>query len=133
QRLGQSLISGAGFSRFDRQVDTCNVTAVGGAYCFTGSRRVGVDFGCLCRQRLVVPGGLDRTGVGQMAVHGVIGLAVLEFLHFAIVPVLDGAVVAGDTAVNLGLLAADRTGVLFARQIAVFCTDRIGRAERIIG
>ena len=68
-----------------------------------------------------------------MAVHGVIGLAVLEFLHLAIVPVLDGAVVAGDTAVDLGLLAADRTGVLFARQIAVFGTDRIGRAERIVG
>ena len=34
----------------------------------------------------------------------VIDLAVLEFLALAVVPVLDGAVVAGDAAVDLGLL-----------------------------
>ena len=62
----------------------------------------------------------------------IVDLSVLEFLRLAVVPVLNGAVVAGDTAVDFGLSSAYRAGVLFAAQISVILAYRIGRGQRVV-
>ena len=68
--------------------------------------------------------------------HGrsdIINLAVLVLLALAVVPVLDRTVVAGDTAVNLGLLAALRTGEMLTGNITVVGTDRVGGGHGVVG
>ena len=57
----------------------------------------------------------------------VVGGTVLVFLRLALVPVLYRSVVAGDTAVDLSALSADRADAVFADQIAMLCTDGIRR------
>ena len=50
---------------------------------------------------------------------GIIELTLFKLLRFALIPVLNGTVIAGDAAVNLGRLAAIGAGVLLAYNIAV--------------
>ena len=64
----------------------------------------------------------------EHAVHS----ALLELLHFAIVPVLHGAIITGYAAVNLCLCAAMRTSEVFACDIAMLLTDRIGGRHCIV-
>ena len=67
-----------------------------------------------------------------MAVGDVVGLSGVELFKFAVVPVLNRTIVAGDTAVNLGGAAAFRAFVNFAFEITVFLTYGIGRAHGVI-
>ena len=62
----------------------------------------------------------------------VIGNAVFVLCSLACVPVLNRTVVAGDTAVDFRLFAADRAGKMLAGQISVILTDRIGGGHGII-
>ena len=68
----------------------------------------------------------------QLRRADVIRSAILEFLRLAIVPVLHGAVIAGDAAVDLCFLAAEGADRLLAREIPVVLTDRVGRRQRVI-
>lgn len=104
---------------------------------------LGIADPCLVEHRgcdLAVRAGLRRhkrnDGYGcalvlQSGMTDVIELAVLEFLGLAVVPVLNGTVVAGDAAVDLSRLAADGAGILLAGQVAVLGADGIGRGEGI--
>ena len=56
----------------------------------------------------------------------IVNLTIFKFLGFSFVPVLDWTVVAGNTAVDFRFTAADRTGILFAADIAMVFTDGIG-------
>ena len=60
-------------------------------------------------------------------------LALLVLLGLTGVPVLHGAVVAGDAAVDLGALAAVRAGELLAGEVAVVFADGVGGAEGVVG
>ena len=68
----------------------------------------------------------------QLRCTDVIRSAILEFLRFAIVPVLHGAVITGDTAVDLCFLAAEGADRLLSCKIAVVLTDGVGRRQRVI-
>ena len=63
----------------------------------------------------------------------IVDLALLKLCNLAVVPVLNRTVVAGDTAVNFRLLAADGAGVLLALEIAVIRADGVCRRERVVG
>ena len=62
-----------------------------------------------------------------------IGFSVPELLTFTVIPVLNRAVVTGDTAVDLGLSAAVRADGLLSGKISVIGADGIGGGQRIIG
>ena len=76
---------------------------------------------------------VQRVRFFEGRVRNVVHLSVLEFLRFAVVPVLHGAVVARDAAVNFGLCAAVRAGELFAREVAVLLADGIGGRKGVVG
>ena len=86
--------------------------------------------GAFVRFLLLLRGGALTAELG---VRDVVDGALLEFLRFAVVPVLDGAVVTGDSAVYLRLLAAVRAFVDLAGEISVVFADRIGRRQRVVG
>ena len=71
--------------------------------------------------------------MAQVAPAHVVDPPVPELLGLAVIPVLDRAVIAGDTAVNLRGLSAVGAGLLLPRQIAVVPADGIGGAHGIIG
>lgn len=62
----------------------------------------------------------------------IINFSLLKFARLAVVPVLNGSVIAGYTAVNFAGSAAFGASEVFAGNIAVFLTYRIGRRNRII-
>ena len=68
-----------------------------------------------------------------LRVRDVVHFALFELCAFTVVPVLNGAIVTGDTAVNFRLSATDGASVLFPFEVAVFLADGIGRGERIVG
>ena len=75
---------------------------------------------------------LDGAVVGELGGADVVLAALLVLLRLACVPVLDGAVVAGDAAVDLGVLTAVGALELLAAQIAVILADGIGRGEGVV-
>ncbi len=74
-----------------------------------------------------------ETAALQPGVGHVVFPPVLELLDLAVVPVLDGAVVAGYTAVHLGRLAALGAGELLAHKVAVVLADGVGRGHGVVG
>ena len=80
-------------------------------------------FLCGCR--------LDRAAA-EDGVGNVVFPTLLVFLRLAGVPVLHGAVVAGDAAVDLCALAAVGAGELLADEVAVVLADGIGGRKRIL-
>ena len=62
----------------------------------------------------------------------VVDHSVLVLLGLAVVPVLDRTIVAGDAAVDLSLVAADRAGELLAGQIAVILTYGVCRRHCVV-
>ena len=95
-------------------------------------RLIGRSFGYLFRNGLCVLSA-DNAVVGEGGAADVINLAVLIFLGFAVVPVLNRAVVTGDSAVYFGGLAANWALFLFARQVSVGLADRIGGGHGVVG
>ena len=69
----------------------------------------------------------DKAALGE-----IVELAILEFLSLAVVPVLHWAIVAGDAAVDFGLVAADRAGELLAGDVAVVFADGIGWRQGVV-
>src|SRR5574344_411321 len=61
-----------------------------------------------------------------------IGLTIVEFLRLAFVPVLDWAIVTGDTAIDFRLFAADRALPNFAREVTVFRANAVSRRHGVI-
>ena len=74
----------------------------------------------------------DGCGLFQHRSAHIVHQAILELLALALVPVLHRAVVAGDAAVDLGLLAADGAAVLLAGNVAVVGADGIGGAHGVV-
>ena len=75
---------------------------------------------------------LNGALMGQMRGLNIVDLSLLELLRLSVVPVLDGAVVARNTAVNLGLCAAVVALVVLAGDVTVILADGVGRAEGVI-
>ena len=71
--------------------------------------------------------------MSQLGIFNVVDLSVLILLSLTVVPVLNGTVVAGDTGVDLGLLAALGAGELLACDIAVGSADRVGGRHGVVG
>ena len=63
----------------------------------------------------------------------IIDFALFVFLSLAVVPVLDGAIVAGDTAVDLGGGAAVGALEFFACDVAVVAAYGVSGRKSIIG
>ena len=72
-------------------------------------------------------------GVGSGAVTQVILFALLIFLRLTHVPVLHGAVVAGNAAIDLRGLTAVGAGEMLAFQVAVALTDGVGGGQGVVG
>ena len=72
---------------------------------------------------------LDRPVVLEHGVIDDVFLALLVLLGLTGVPVLHGAVVAGDAAVDLGRLAALGAGEMLAADVAVVLADGVGGGE----
>ena len=62
-----------------------------------------------------------------------VGLAHIEFLDLAGIPVLDWAVVAGDAGIDFGFASAVRALVLLAGDVSMLGADGIGRRHGVIG
>ena len=75
--------------------------------------------------------GEELTSNGGMV--DVVNQTILVLLRFTVVPVLNRAVVAGDAAVYLGLLAALGAGEVLACDVAVGTAYRIGGRHGVIG
>ena len=63
----------------------------------------------------------------QLGMGNIIEGTVLVLLGLTIVPVLYRTVISRDTAVDLSLLAAFRTGKVLTAQIAMFLAYGVGR------
>jgi hypothetical protein len=61
-----------------------------------------------------------------------VGLTILVFLGFAIVPVLNWTVVTGDTGPDFGFFSTDWAGVDFTIDITVILADRIGWGHGVV-
>ena len=75
----------------------------------------------------------DRPVVLEHRVVDDVFPALLVLLGLTGVPVLHGAVVAGDAAVDLGGLAALRAGEMLAADVAVVLADGVGGREGVVG
>ena len=75
----------------------------------------------------------DGALVCQHAVLNVIELSVTEFLCLAVVPVLYRAIIACNSGINLGCVAALGAGELLTCEVAVILADGISGRNRIIG
>ena len=64
--------------------------------------------------------------------NGIINLSVLVFLRFTVIPVLNGTIVASNTAVNLGLFTAMGAGINLACDVTVTLTYRVCGRKGII-
>lgn len=62
----------------------------------------------------------------------IVSFPLRELLQLAVVPVLYGTIVAGDTAVNFGGLSAFGALEVFARDIAVLFADAVRRRDGVI-
>ena len=80
----------------------------------------------------VLHGVADGALILEMRRAEVIDGSVLELLRLAVVPVLHGTVIAGDTTVDLCFLAAEGADRLLSCKIAVVLTDGVGRRQRVI-
>ena len=120
----------------------CHFAVRAGA-CREQVHAVFLDFICCCSGfRLFFSGGLlcqffcsavrFHLLLRRFGVNDIINGSVFVLLAFSVVPVLDRTVISRDTAVNLCLFSADRTGKVLAGEIAVVRTDRIGRGQRVV-
>ena len=75
---------------------------------------------------------LDRSLMVQMRGLNVVDLSLLELLRLSVVPVLNGAVVARNTAVYLGLCSAIVALIVLAGDVTVILADGVGRAEGVV-
>ena len=75
---------------------------------------------------------VKRPGVRQAGGTDVVGDPIPELLRLAVVPVLHGAVVSGDPAVDLSALATVRADSLFAGEVTVVLADGVGWGESVI-
>ena len=78
--------------------------------------------------------GFRRRGGKGACLHlrELVGLAVVELGNFAVVPVLDRTVVAGNAGVDFRFAAADRALEVLAVNVAVLRADRVGRGEGVV-
>jgi len=67
----------------------------------------------------------NRNLFNHLGVCDIINLTVLILLRFTIVPVLNRAIVACDTAINLGHLSTVRAGVMLTGDITVILTNAV--------
>ena len=72
------------------------------------------------------PAGTRRPGPAQAGAVQVIHLPIFELLGLSVIPVAYRAVISGDAAVYLRVLAAAGAGVLLSGQVAVIPADGIG-------
>lgn len=75
---------------------------------------------------------LNGSLMAQMRGLNVVDLSLLELLCLSVVPVLNGAVVARNTAVYLGLCSAVVALVVLAGDVTVILADGVGRAEGVV-
>jgi len=118
-----------GNSRFVKE--HCRSLAVGAGGSSEEDSRGLVFNGRLTYARGLVNYDVCRAVNGRFACELVlrVNLSLLVFLSLTVVPVLNGAVVAGDTAVNLGLFTAFGANKLLACDISVVLTYRVGRRD----
>ena len=75
---------------------------------------------------------VKRSGVRQVGCADIVGNPIPELLRLAVVPVLHGAVITGNPAVDLGTLATERADGLLAGEVTVGPADGVGRGEGVI-
>ena len=71
--------------------------------------------------------------MGKLGVFDIVNLTLLVLLGLTIVPVLNGTVIAGDSAVDLGGLITVGAGVNLALDVAVVLTYRVGGRKGVVG